>query len=197
MSKAAARHHRQRVIEWERAGQALEAAGLPFTVAVHVTWSACYAADQNPGNFLNRSEADRVNILWDRFRRLAAKHGAEYWIAGRAPECDRQKGLHLHMGLRLPERAHLYGIGTLERLTGAPHEFIETRGKTITHNGRKVHGVIARGQHGAWLFQRNTRLHQGGTMGFMRYVLKAPKADETTAQFRLSGDLLRIARANG
>lgn len=189
-------HQRRREAEWRHAGSAVEAAGLPMTTAIHVTWSACHAADMRAGHILGKSEQERVNTLWDRLRRLAAEYGAEAWIAARAPEYDRQKGLHLHMGLRLPEAAYRRAIGILEKLTGAPAEAIFTRDKTITHHGRKVHGVIARGQCGAWLLQRNTRAGIGGTEGLMRYIRKAPKAAETSAQFRLSGDMLRIARAH-
>ena len=168
-----------------------------MTVAVCITWAACEAADREHGHILGLPENERVNIVWDRLRRLAAEFGEDVWIAARAPEYDREKGLHIHIGARIPAAAHLRLIRLIERLTGAPAEKVYTTPATVTHRGRKCHGVMARGQLGAWLIQRNTRAGTGGTEGLMRYLRKAPKAAETSAQFRLSNDMLRIARSHG
>ena len=197
MTKSAAQQHRRRVSQWRKAGAAVEAAGLPMTVAICITWSACEAADRNDGNILGLPENERVNVVWDRMRRLAAEFGAEAWIAARAPEHDREKGLHLHVGARIPAAAHLRLIGLIERLTGAPADKVYTAPATVIHRGRKCKGVMAHGQLGAWMIQRNLRAGTGGTEGLMRYLRKAPKAAETSAQFRLSQDMLRIARAHG
>lgn len=168
-----------------------------MTVAISITWAACEAADREHGHILGLPENERVNTVWDRLRRLAAEFGEATWIAARAPEYDREKGLHIHIGARIPAAAHLRLIRLIERLTGAPAEKVYTTPATVTHRGRKCHGVMARGQLGAWLIQRNTRAGTGGTEGLMRYLRKAPKAAETSAQFRLSNDMLRIARSHG
>ena len=168
-----------------------------MTIAIHITWAACEAADRTEGHILGLPENERVNRIWDRLRRLADDCGVGAWIAARAPEHDREKGLHLHIGVRLPASAYGRLVQLIERLTGAPHEDYFPVPKTVTHRGRKCHGVIARGQLGAWMIQKNTRSDMGGTEGLMRYVTKAPKAAETSAQFRLSNDMLRIARSHG
>lgn len=168
-----------------------------MTIAICITWAACDAADRNDGHILGLPENERVNALWDSLRRLAAEFGEDAWIAARAPEYDRTKGLHIHIFARIPAAAHLRLIRLIERLTGAPAENIYTAPATLTHHGRKFHGVMARGQLGAWLIQQNLRAGTGGTEGLMRYLRKAPKAAETSAQFRLSNDMLRIARSHG
>lgn len=169
---------------------------MPITTGITITWSACEVGERTEGNILGLPENERVNIVWDRLRRIAKAHGAEMWIAARAPEYDRERRHHLHIGARIPAAADLHLIRTIERLTGAPHEEIFTKPTTITRpGGRKCHGVIALGELGAWLIQKNTRPWDGGSDGLMRYVTKAPRAVETSAQFRLSGDMLRIARA--
>ena len=198
MTRTARQQHKRRQALWTHAGHAVEAAGLPITTLITITWSACEAGERNEGNILGMPENERVNTIWDRLRRLATAHGAEAWIAARAPEYDRQNRHHLHIGARIPAAADLRLIRTIERLTGARHEAIYTRPTSITRpGGRKCHGVIALGQLGAWMIQKNTRPWDGGSHGLMRYVTKAPRAVETSAQFRLSGDLLRIARAHG
>lgn len=196
LSRSAEQQHKRRQVEWTRAGHAAEAAGLPITTTITITWAACEAGERNEGHILGLPENDRVNTVWDRLRRLAA-YGAEAWIAARAPEYDGNKGHHLHIGARIPAAADLRLIRTIERLTGAPYEKIYTTPSTITRpGGRKCHGVIAIGQLGAWMIQKNTRPWDGGSHGLMRYVTKAPRHSETSAQFRLSGDLLRIARSH-
>lgn len=198
LTRSAKQQHQRRHALWTTAGHAMEAVGLPMTTAITITWSACEVGERNDGHILGLPENDRVNTVWDRLRRLAAAHGAEAWIAARAPEYDQQKLHHLHIALRIPASADLRLIRTIERLTGTPHEAIYPRPTTITRpGGRKCHGVIAIGQLGAWLIQKNTRPWNGGSHGILQYVTKAPRADQTKAQFRLSGDLLRIARAHG
>lgn len=198
LSRSAKQQHQRRIELWTQAGHAVEAAGLPLTTAITITWAACEVAERNDGHILGLPEKDRVNTVWDRLRRLAAEYGAEAWIAARAPEYDEKKGHHLHIGARIPAAADFRLIRTIERLTGAPHETIYTKPTTITRpGGRKCHGVIAIGQLGAWMIQKNTRAWDGGSHGIMRYITKNPRPVETSAQFRLSGDLLRIARAHG
>jgi hypothetical protein len=198
LTSSAKQQHRRRHALWTRAGHAVEAAGLPITTTITITWSACEVGERNDGHILGLPENERVNTVWDRLRRLATAYGAEAWIAARAPEYDREKRHHLHIGARIPAAADLHLIRTIGRLTGAPHEAIYTKPTSITRpGGRKCHGVIALGQLGAWMIQKNTRPWDGGSHGIMRYVTKAPRAVETSAQFRLSGDFLRIARAHG
>jgi hypothetical protein len=195
LTSATTQQQRRRQALWERAGNAIEAAGLPITTTITITWSACEAGERHDGHILGLPENERVNTVWDRLRRIAAAHGAEAWIAARAPEYDREKRHHVHIGARIPAAADFHVIRTIERLTGAPAEAIFTKPATITRpGGRKCHGVIAIGQLGAWMIQKNLRPWNGGSNGILRYVTKAPRATETTAQFRLSGDMLRIAR---
>ena len=185
----------RRETAWQRAGEAVEAAGSPMTTAVTITWSTCLAADRTPGNILGLPENERVNRVWDRMRRLAREFGEDQWIAARAPEYDRQKAHHVHIGARIPAAADFRLIKTIERLTGAPAERIYSSPTTVRlPGGRVCHGVIAIGQLGAWLIQKNTRIRDGGTAGLMKYVSKAPRTRQTSAQYRLSCDMLRISR---
>ena len=171
---------------------------MPITTAITITWHACEVGERSDGHILGLPENERANTVWDRLRRLAKDYGAEAWIAARAPEYDREKRHHVHIGARIPAAADLRLIRTIERLTGAPHEAIYPKPKTITRpGGRKCHGVIAIGQLGAWMIQKNIRPWDGGSHGLMHYVTKAPRAVQTTAQFRLSNDMLRLARAHG
>lgn len=198
MTRSTKQQHERRRAEWRRAGDAIQAAGLPITTAITITWNACEVGERTDGHILGRPENERASTVWDRLRRLAAASGAEAWIAARAPEYDREKGHHLHICARIPAAADLRLIQTIERLTGAPHQAIYTRPTTITRpGGRKCHGVIAIGELGAWMIQKNTRPWGGGSHGLMRYLTKAPRAVETSAQFRLSGDMLKIARVHG
>lgn len=192
---SAVQYQRQRAVTWRTAGLALEAAGRPMTRFLSITWSAIAAADPHHSILLALPENERVKLLWDRTRRLTADHGEEEWIAARAPEYDTQKHLHLHMGFRLPEKAAADRamVALIERLSGVDAEHFWPEGRTLKRHGRTSLGVIAVGYCGAWMLQKNIRLGSGGTNGLMTYVTKAPRASETSAQFRLSNDLRRIA----
>lgn len=185
----------RRSLQWSAAANAAVAAGWPLSVVINITWSACIAAEQRPGHWLGQTEAKRVNGLWDRLRRLAQRHGAEQFLAARAPEYDAAKGTHLHLALHLPDTALRGVIELVERVTGAPTEQINMpHGATMRRGGRRLQGVLALGEAGAWLIQKNTRPLVGGEQGFLGYASKAPRSERVQSQFRLSNDLVALTR---
>lgn len=185
----------RRRLQWSAAASAAVAAGVPLSVVVHITWSACIAAEQRSGHWLGLSEADRVNRLWDRLRRLARRHGVEQFLAARAPEHDATKGTHLHLALHLPDTALRDVIELIERVTGAPTKQLHLpHGATIRRTGRRLQGVLALGDVGAWLIQKNTRPLIGGEQGFLGYASKASRSEMVQSQFRLSNDLVALTR---
>lgn len=181
--------------QWSEAADAAVAAGVPLSVVVHITWSACLAAERRSGHWLGLSEPERVSRLWDRLRRLARRHGVVLFLAARAPEYDATKGTHLHLALHLPDTALRGLIELVERVTGAPSEQLPLPdGAAIRRNGRRLHGVVAIGDAGAWLVQKNTRPLSGGERGFLGYASKAPRSERVQSQFRLSNDLVALTR---
>jgi hypothetical protein len=185
----------RRRVQWSAAGSAAVAAGVPLSVVVHITWSACIASEQRHGHWLGLPEAERVNRLWDRLRRLVKRHGIEQFLAARAPEYDTTKGTHLHLALHLPDAALREVIELIERVTGAPTNQLHLPdGATIRRAGRRLQGVLALGDAGAWLIQKNTRPLIGGEQGFLGYASKAPRSEMVQSQFRLSNDLVALTR---
>lgn len=186
---------RRRQKLWSDAADGLVLAKLPFTVALNIAWSACFAAEQRCGHWLGLPEAERVNRLWDRLRRLVQQYGSERFLAARAPEYDRTRGVHLHMALHLPEEARHGLIHLLELATGARAKALYLPdGTDMRQNGRRLKGVIAIGEAESWMVQKNTRPLSGGEHGILGYLTKAPRADQVCAQFRISNDLVALAR---
>ena len=180
---------------WMRSAKAIEAAGLPTPTVIGINWAACLSADRTDGHVLGLPETERISVIWDRLWRLAREFGEQEWIAFRAPEYDRTKGLHIHMAARMPNVPNKRVIDTIERLTGAPAAERYNQPRTVTFRGRKCRGVIATGQNGAWMIQRNLQAETGGGVApLMVYVNKAPRSSQTSARFWLSQDVKRILR---
>ena len=185
----------RRRVQWSAAASAAVAAGQPLSVTICITWSACIAAEQRSGHWLGLSEPERVKRLWDRLRRLARHHGVELFLAARAPEYDATKGTHLHLAIHLPDTALRGVIELVQRVTGAPTERLHLpHGAVIRRAGRRLQGVLALGDAGAWLIQKNTRPLIGGEQGFLGYASKAPRSVMVQSQFRLSNDLVALTR---
>lgn len=185
----------RRHLQWLAAASAAVEAGRPLSVVICITWSACIAAEQRSGHWLGLSEPERVKRLWDRLRRLARHHGVELFLAARAPEYDATRGTHLHLALHLPDAALRGVVELVERVTGAPTEQLHLpHGAVIRRAGRRVQGVLALGDAGAWLIQKNTRPLIGGDEGFVVYASKASRSEMVQSQYRLSNDLVALTR---
>lgn len=185
--------------QWTAAGRAADAAGIALTTTISFTWHALSYGDRREGNILHLSERDRVKQLWDRLRRLLLKHGIGFYAA-RAPEHDREKGVHLHLSVHVPGAALPDVVALVERLTGSPRDFFRAPGsanfdKAVRWNGRKVYGAVARSFEGGWLIQQNTRPGAGGSEGIMHYITKAPRSQHVASQFRLSNALIALVQA--
>ena len=108
---------RRRVQLWTAAAPAASAAGYPLNTALTITWAALQDGDRRRGHILDMDMVEREKRLWSELRLVAARADVE-WIAARAPEHDRTRGLHLHMVLHLPDtRALRDAIG---RSSGSP-----------------------------------------------------------------------------
>ena len=186
---------RRRVTDWTAAASAAEAAGHPLNVALHITWSALAGGDRREGHCLGVPAVERERRLW-RVLRLVAVRARVPWLAARAPEHDKARGLHLHMVLHLPDAAAIRdAIGQVERLTGAPAEFVDTSGRKVRGLGRRHHGVVARSACGGWLWQRNIEALGGGGIGIAQYAAKGTGKAAVEGQHRLSNELSALARS--
>jgi hypothetical protein len=220
--KAATKHarlaraaSRRRRITWSTAASAAEAAGYPLNVALHVTWSALVEGDRREGHCIGMSAVERERKLWSALRLVAARAGVS-WIAARAPEYDKRRGLHLHVMLHLPiDGSHAKGggwklaslgsmggmaairdvIGVVERLTGAPSERVDMRGWSARGRGRSHHGIVARSACGGWVLQRRVEALGGGGAGLAAYVAKGDGQGLVEGQHRLSNALSALTHA--
>lgn len=150
--------------------------------------------DRREGHILGRSSVERERRLWAELRLVAARAGVE-WLAGRGPEYDRQRGLHLHTVMYLPTaEAMRDAVGVVERLTGAPAEWIDTDGRTVSGFGRKHHGVVARSACGGWLLQRHLETKGGDGLTIAAYAAKGNGKAAVEGQHRLSNALAALAK---
>lgn len=191
IAKASAKRRRD---DWAAADAAATAAGHPLNVALHVTWSGLMAGDRRHGHVLGLSETLREKRFWSGLRLVAARAGVP-WLAARGPEFDRTRGLHLHLVLHLPDVAALrHAVQVIERLSGAPAEWFDAKGRTVQGLGRRHYGVVGRSACGGWLLQRNDP-ERGGTGALVAYAGKATCADQVEGQHRLSHELAALIRA--
>lgn len=185
---------RRRVTGWIAAASAAEAAGHPLNVALHVTWSALIEGERRAGHCLGLSEVERERRLWRGLRQIAQRARVP-WLAARAPEHDRRRGLHLHLVLHLPDASALrHAVEQIERLTGAPAEWIDTGGRAVRGLGRRHHGAVARSACGGWLLQRGIEGLGGGGRGIAAYAAKGDGQAVVEGQHRLSHGLAALAR---
>ena len=186
---------RRRVITWSSAASAAETAGCPLNVALHVTWSALVEGERRDGHCLGLSAVERERRLWSALRLVSARAGVS-WLAARGPEHDRQRGLHLHLVLHLPDAAAIRdAIGQVERLTGSPAEWIDTRGRTVRGLGRRHHGVVAQSACGGWFLQRHVEGRGGSGVELVTYAGKGDGKAAVEGQHRLSNELSALVRA--
>jgi hypothetical protein len=170
LARAAAK---RRLTVWTAASDAAAKAGHPLNVALHITWLALMAGDRRDGHVLGAPERDRERRVWSALRLVAARARVP-WLAARGPEHGRTRGLHLHLVLHLPDAAALRdAVTVIERLSGAPAEFLDARGKTVGGLGRRHLGVVARSGCGGWMLQRNDP-QAGGTGALLAYARRRP-----------------------
>lgn len=185
---------KRRVAEWTAAAEAAEAAGYPINVALHITWSALAGGECRPGHCLGLAAPKREVRIWSGMRQVAARAKVP-WLAARAPEYDRKRGLHLHTMLHLPDEAALRdAVRQIEKLTGAPAEWIDPAGRSVRSAGRTTHGVVARSACGGWLLQRNVAA-LGASIGIAAYAAKGDGKAHVEGQHRLSNALSALARS--
>ena len=69
-------------------------------------------------------------------------------------------------------------------------------GRRETYHGRGCLGVVARGNEGAWLLQKNTWPTTGGTEGAINYMIKGSGSgsEHVQTQYRLSNTLSALVR---
>ena len=181
---------------WTAAAPAAEAAGYPLTTALTVTWAALMDGDRRRGHILDMDVVEREKRLWTELRLVSARSGVD-WIAARAPEHDRTRGLHLHMALHLPDnRAIRDAIEVVERLTGAPAARPpDMRGRSLRGGGRRpTHGVVAMSACGGWLLQRHVEAAGGSGIALASYAAKGSGKAKVEGQHRLSNGLSALAR---
>ena len=185
---------RRRVSTWSDAASAAAAVGNPLNVALHVTWSALEHGDRRDGHILGLGAVERERRLWAELRLVAARAGVP-WLAVRGPEYDRQRGLHLHVALHLPTVAAMRdALGVVERLTGAPAEWIDTGGRAVRGLGRRHHGVVARSACGGWFLQRHLESKGGDGLAIAAYAAKGDGKAAVAGQHRLSNALAALAK---
>ena len=182
---------------WEMAALVAVKNGTPLTAVICITWSACFASDQVEGHSLGLPEQKRIALLWAGLRRIAKKYQIAF-IALRAPEYDRTHGHHLHLAAHLPGTAQREIVRLLERVTGSRLKGdLWPNGRRETYHGRVCYGVVARGNEGAWLLQKNTRPTTGGTEGAINYMIKGSGSgsEHVQTQYRLSNALSALVKA--
>jgi len=183
---------RRRVSTWSNAASAAAAVGNPLNVALHLTWSALLGGDRRSGHILGLSPIERERRFWSDLRMVAARAEVP-WLAMRGPEYDRQRGLHLHVALHLPTVDALRdALNVVERLTGAPAEWIATEGRTVRGLGRQHRGVVARSACGGWFMQRH--LGETSSNALAAYAAKGDGKAAVEGQHRLSNALVAITR---
>lgn len=184
----------RRLSHWKRAANATEAAGQPLNLALHITWSALEAGDRQDGHCLGLPQPDRDKRLWSSLRAVAVRAGVP-WLAFRAPEYDRRRGLHVHLGMHLPQsrKTLLDAIATISRLTGASAAWVSFGGRSVPGLGGRIEGVVARSYCGGWMLQLNLRATNGGGSGIASYASKGAGKRQATGQHRLSTALSQRA----
>jgi hypothetical protein len=179
---------------WTQAASAAASAGVAINVALHVTWGALLHGDKREGHVLGLAPSEREKRLWAALRLCAARHGVP-WVAARAPEYDKTRGLHLHVVLHLPDtRAIRDALEVVEKLTGAPAEWSDMRGCSIRGFGRMHHGVVARSACGGWFMQRHVETAGGNGLRIAGYAAKGDGKAAVDGQHRLSNALTSLAR---
>jgi hypothetical protein len=185
---------KRRLLTWTEAAKAAERAGHPINVALHITWSALMGGDRREGHILGRPAVTRERRVWSALRLVAARARVP-WLAGRGPEHDQTRGLHLHLVLHLPDTAALRdAIAVVERLSGAPAEWTDMRGRTVHGLGRGHRGVVACSACRGWFMQRNDP-EWGGTAALLAYVAKGTGSDRVEGQHRLSNELVALTKS--
>lgn len=190
-TRAATQRRRQL---WTAAAPAASSAGYPLNTALTVTWAALQDGDRRPGHILDVDAVEREKRLWSELRLVAARAGVE-WIAARAPERDRTRGLHVHVALHLPDtRALRDALDVVERLTGAPAVWCDMRGRSLRGGGRNTHGVVAKSACGGWLLQRHVEAAGGSGVALATYTAKGTGKTKVEGQHRLSNSLSALSR---
>jgi hypothetical protein len=182
------RRHRER--EWIAAAHAADQAGSPVNFLL--TLSLHHLADEYGASerFLGLSSPENQELrIWAALRRVAQRHGVQ-WLALRAPEHDRTKQRHVHIGAYMPsDRALRDAIASVERITGVSAGWIDSRGRSL---GRWVHGVVAKSPGGAWMIQRDV-IGERGNPHLIAYLAKGSGKRRVEGQHRLSQDLRHLA----
>jgi len=185
---------RRRVSEWTQAATGAARIGMPLNVALHITWSALYVGDRRDGHILGLPPLDRDKRLWAALRLCAARAGVPF-LAARGPEYDKRRGLHLHVVLHLPDtRAIRDCMDVVEKLTGAPAEWSDMRGRKIPGLGRKHDGVVARSACRGWFLQKHIAASGGDGLGIAAYAAKGDGKAAVEGQHRLSYALKALAK---
>lgn len=169
--------------------------GTPLTAVICITWSACFASDRVEGHSLGLPEQQRISLFWAGLRRIAKKHEIAF-IALRAPDYDRTRGHHLHLAAHMPDAAQRAITSLLERVTGSRlRGDLFPNGRKETYQGRVCYGVVARGNDGAWMLQKNTQPTIVGTKRVTDYMIKNSGSEHVQAQYRLSNALSALVKA--
>lgn len=183
------RDRRQREREWIAAGQAADRAGVPVDFALTLSLHHLVAEYGASERFLSLSPERQELRIWAALRRVAQRHGVP-WVALRAPEHDRTKQRHVHIGAHMPSDSALRdAITTIERITGVSAGWIDCRGRSL---GRWVHGVVAKSAGGAWMIQRDV-VGEPGNPHLIAYLAKGSGKRRVAGQHRLSKDLRQLA----
>jgi hypothetical protein len=185
---------RRRLQLWAAAATAASSAGYPLNVALTITWTTLQTGDKRLGHILDIGTVERERRLWSELRMVAARAGVE-WIATRAPEHDRTRGLHLHLAMHLPDsRAMRDALAVVEGLTGAPAVWCDLRGRTLRGGGRVTQGIVAMSACGGWLLQRHVPAGNGSGEHLAKYAAKGTGKAKVEGQHRLSNKLAARAR---
>lgn len=184
------RDRRKRAGRWHTAAQAAHDAGLPVNVFITVSLDGLAEKELHPREaFTSRAPEEQEKILWGSLRRLAVRRGIP-WIGLRAPELDRNRGRHVHIGGHAPDDDTLLDIvAAVARITGVKADRLNLRG--FSHG--KHCGVIALSPARAWMVQRDVR-GLNGNPDLIDYVAKAAGKRRVTGQHRLSTDLIALVR---
>jgi hypothetical protein len=185
-------HRRQQ--RWTAAALAASAAGYPLNFLLTVSWPKIEDGDRRAGHILAKSIVERKTHLWSELRQVAARAGVE-WIAARAPEYDKTRGMHLHIPGYLPDDTALKkAMSVVENLTGAPAMWCDMRGRTLRGDGRISHGCVAMSENGGWLLQRHVATAGGSGFALAAYAAKGTGKAKVQSQHRLSNALLTLLR---
>jgi|GEM_PF-2679190 len=191
IARAAAR---RRVQLWSAAAPAASSVGCPLNIALTITWARLQDSHPRQGHILDVAAVQREKRLWSELRMVTARAGVE-WIAARAPEYDRTRGLHLHLAMHLPDsRAMRDALEVVEGLTGAPASWCDMRGRSLRSGGRVTRGVVAMSACGGWLLQRHDPAGNGSGVHLATYAAKGTGKARVEGQHRLSNDLAALAK---